>query len=130
MINGKHGQGTHITKMGADKSAENTPTAPKFICPICLPRPKSLGFWWKKASSGVYSLCLQTFIDLAYSCIIACWVREPSNSREIITYTCFRSFSNSPTHYLGVVHKLCRLKIGDFLVVWSHDLCILFMNHA
>ena len=27
MINGKHGQGTHSTKMGADKSAENTPNA-------------------------------------------------------------------------------------------------------
>ena len=38
---GKHGQGTHNTKMGADKWAENTP---KFICPICLLKPKSLGF--------------------------------------------------------------------------------------
>ena len=42
-MNGKHGQGTHFTKMGADKSAENTPNAPKFICPNCLPKPKSLG---------------------------------------------------------------------------------------
>ena len=32
MIDGKHGQGSHITKMGADKSAENIPQ--KFICPI------------------------------------------------------------------------------------------------
>ena len=30
---GKHGQGTRSTKMGADKSAKNTPNAPKFICP-------------------------------------------------------------------------------------------------
>ena len=30
MNNGKHGQGTHCTKMGADSSAENTP---EFICP-------------------------------------------------------------------------------------------------
>ena len=36
---GKHGQGTHSTKMGADKLSENTPNAP-----ICLPKPKSLGF--------------------------------------------------------------------------------------
>ena len=28
---------------------------PKFICPNCLPKPKSLGFWWKKASLGVRS---------------------------------------------------------------------------
>ena len=27
--NEKHGQGTHNTKMGADKSAENTPNVPK-----------------------------------------------------------------------------------------------------
>ena len=33
-----------LTKMGADKAAENTPNAPKFICPNCLPKPKSLGF--------------------------------------------------------------------------------------
>ena len=32
-MNGKHGQGTHSTKMGANKSAENNPNAPKFICP-------------------------------------------------------------------------------------------------
>ena len=44
LINGKHGQGTHNTKMGTVSSAENTPNALKFICPICLPKPKSLGF--------------------------------------------------------------------------------------
>ena len=42
--NGNHGQGTHSTKMGADSSVENTPNAPKFICPICLPKPKRSGF--------------------------------------------------------------------------------------
>ena len=49
MIYGKHGQGTHSTEMSADKSAENTPNAPKCIYPNCLPKPKSLGFWWKKS---------------------------------------------------------------------------------
>jgi hypothetical protein len=43
-FDGKHGQGTHCTKMGADKLAENTPNAPKFIRPNCLSKPKSLGF--------------------------------------------------------------------------------------
>ena len=42
--NGKHGQGTHCTKMGADSLAEYTPNDPEFICPICLPKPKSSGF--------------------------------------------------------------------------------------
>ena len=46
---------THWTKMGADSSAENTPNAPEFIFPICLPKPKSSGFQWKKASLGVCS---------------------------------------------------------------------------
>ena len=45
MNNGKHGQGTHSIKMGAYSSAENTP---KSICPICLPKPKNLGFQRKK----------------------------------------------------------------------------------
>ena len=45
---GKHGQGTHCAKMGADSSAENTPNAPEFICPICLPNSKSSRFQWKR----------------------------------------------------------------------------------
>ena len=33
MINGKHGQGTHCTKMGADSLAENTPNlSAQFVC--------------------------------------------------------------------------------------------------
>ena len=28
-------------KMGADNLAQNTSNTPKFICPICLPKPKS-----------------------------------------------------------------------------------------
>jgi hypothetical protein len=41
--------------MGADSLAKNTTNAPKFICPICLPKPKSSGFQQKKASLGVRS---------------------------------------------------------------------------
>ena len=47
----------HSTKMGADKSAENTLNAPKIFGPICLPKPKSMGFL-KKISLGVRSPCL------------------------------------------------------------------------
>ena len=39
-------------RMGADSLAENTPNAPEFICPICLPKPKSSGFQWKKGFIG------------------------------------------------------------------------------
>ena len=42
--NGAHTVTNLSTKMGADKLAENTPNAPKFIGPNCLPKPKSLGF--------------------------------------------------------------------------------------
>ena len=48
MNNRKHGQGTHCNKMGADSSAQNTPNAPQFICPIYLPKPKRLGPSMKK----------------------------------------------------------------------------------
>ena len=34
--------------MGADSSAENTPNAPEFISPICLPKPNSSGFQEKR----------------------------------------------------------------------------------
>ena len=43
--------------MGKDSLAENTPYATEFICPICLLKPKSFGFQWKKASLGVRSPC-------------------------------------------------------------------------
>ena len=33
-----------MPKMGADKLAENTPNALKFICPNCLLKPKNSGF--------------------------------------------------------------------------------------
>ena len=52
-----NGEGTHSTKMGADKSVKNTPNSLKCICPNWLPKPKSLGFWWKKASLGVRGPC-------------------------------------------------------------------------
>ena len=45
--------------MGVDSLAENTQNGPEFICPICLPKPKSSEFQWKKASLGVRSPCLK-----------------------------------------------------------------------
>ena len=39
--------------MVADSSAENTPNAPEFVCPICLPKTKSSGLQWEKASLGI-----------------------------------------------------------------------------
>jgi hypothetical protein len=41
--------------MDADSLSENTPNAPEFIYPIGLPKPKSSGFQYKKASLGVRS---------------------------------------------------------------------------
>ena len=49
MNNGKHGQETHCSKMGADSLAKIIPNASEFICPICLPKPKFSEFQWIKA---------------------------------------------------------------------------------
>ena len=43
------------TKMGADNLTENNPKTSEFICPICLPKPKSSRFHWKKTSMGIGS---------------------------------------------------------------------------
>ena len=50
--NGKHGQGTHSTKMGADKLAKNNPNAPKCICPNCLQKAQKFGISMKKGFIG------------------------------------------------------------------------------
>ena len=54
-IPNKHGQGTHSTKMGADKSAENTPNAPKLSAQIVCPSPNVWEFDEKRLhwESGV-----------------------------------------------------------------------------
>ena len=57
MNNGKHGQGTHSTKMAADSLAKNTSNASKNFSPKCLPKHKSLRFS-KKLSLGVRSPCI------------------------------------------------------------------------
>ena len=57
---GKHRQMTHITKMGADRLAKNTP---KFIYTNCLAKPKILAFQWKQSSSGVCSQCPQDRVN-------------------------------------------------------------------
>ena len=40
---------SHSAKMGADSLVEKNSNAPKCSCPICLPKPKSLRYCWKKA---------------------------------------------------------------------------------
>ena len=47
MINGKHGQGTHCTKRGADQSADNTPNTPKLSA-----QAQKLGISMKKGFMG------------------------------------------------------------------------------
>ena len=41
-------KGLTVPKWVLNSSAENSPNAPKLICPICLPKFKSLGFQRKK----------------------------------------------------------------------------------
>ena len=56
-------KGLTCTKMGADKSAENTPNAPQIFGPICLLKPKSLEFP-KKLSLVVRSPCLVVWTEM------------------------------------------------------------------
>ena len=50
-----------MDKLGAVSLTENTPNTPKFICPICLPKPKSFEFQLKKVSLGVRSPWTESF---------------------------------------------------------------------
>jgi hypothetical protein len=44
LINEKHGQGTHSTKMGADKSAKISQMSPNLSAQIVCPSPKDRDF--------------------------------------------------------------------------------------
>ena len=48
----KMDKGLTVPKWVLNSSAENSPNAPKLICPICLPKFKSLGFQRKKGIIG------------------------------------------------------------------------------
>ena len=72
--------------MGADKSPKNTP---KFICPNCLPKPKSLGFRWKRLhwasvvrASTIVSRHLESHFYFSYFCV-GCML--------LLRYVCARS---------------------------------------
>ena len=49
---GKHGQGTHCTKMGADSLAENTPKCPRIYLPNLSAQPQKFWISMKKGSIG------------------------------------------------------------------------------
>ena len=48
MINGKHGQGTHSVKMGADKSFEKSPKCPKTYLPKLSAQTQKFGIFYKE----------------------------------------------------------------------------------
>ena len=63
MNNGKQEEGTHCTKMGADKPAENTSNLLYNLSPIC-PSPRVWYFDEKKASLAVRNPWCQASINL------------------------------------------------------------------
>ena len=113
--------------MDADKSAKNTPSAPKFICPIRLPKPKSMGFWWKKASLGVRSLCSKQInkevtkieknnlqLDLTFVVVVTFWQK---NNRITVTESSFNEidlFTEKKTKTL-LVSKAHKMPIASIL---------------
>ena len=82
MINGKHGQGIHCTKLGADSLAKNTLNAPEFICPICLPNPKVLDFnekrfhWASVVRDSIIPLLIETFCKRKKKLFNADWMQK------------------------------------------------------
>ena len=70
--------------MGADSLAENTQNAPQIFGPICLPKPKSLGFSKKQLSLGVRSpwskllhLCIRGVGTTIYRHDNVCFLNTP-----------------------------------------------------
>ena len=115
--------------MGADSMAENTPNAKEFICPICLPKPNSSGFQWKKASLGVCSqwsahlrqkikvnpelkeIYVYTFVSMSIMCCLALihlstehFIKKTSNSNiKLLTTNLTKYDERYPQ--LGVISK-------------------------
>ena len=52
MNNGKHGQGTQSTKIGADSPAESTPNASKKVLAQNVCQSPKVPDFWKKVLSG------------------------------------------------------------------------------
>ena len=78
--------------MGADKLAENTPVAPKFIRPNCLFNPKIWDFNKKRASLCVRSPCscalcsYLTYLDQAgIATVRLLFINRTSTSRSTAT---------------------------------------------
>ena len=73
MHNGKHGQGTHCSKMHADSSAQNNPNVSEFSAQFVCPSPKVLDFiekrlHWVSAVRRSYN-----WIELSLVSIIQFW---------------------------------------------------------
>ena len=71
-------QGTHSTKTGAGKSAEDTPNAHQIFGPICMPKRKSLEFLKKKLSLGVSVVRAAVFFTIKASFTHIYSQEEPS----------------------------------------------------
>ena len=97
--------------MGADKSAENTPNAPKLICPICLPKPKRSGFQWKKASLGVHS-------PWQWACDCLIWRNLSHKNKNMMA----GHFSHL---LLAALFHLCLQKWGNFSGYMPYSLAAL-----
>ena len=108
--------------MGADSLDKSIQNAPEFICPICLPNPKSLGFQWKKASLGVRSpwcwllaKSLSNFLPLPWKLNNRCYHTFKTRytntlkfSKQIIT--CCTIFTRLWVTFIYVSFTICIFK--------------------
>jgi hypothetical protein len=89
--------------MGADKSAENNPNVPKFICPICLPKPQKFGIFGKKLCLGVRSPWL--YLQYTHFCS-----SESSLAKLLSQQTCYEM------NFLDIVQR-----INDVILCTYHE---------
>ena len=85
---------THCTKMGADKSAENTLNAPKFISLKCLPKPKIWDFDEKRlhwvfvvcAFQNQFKICTSKVGRLNYRLVLSCFQFDCNKQLGIVMF--------------------------------------------
>ena len=93
--------------MGADGLDKNTLNAPKFICPICLLKPKSLGFQQKKASLGVRSPCIEAS---KLHAMMPAWDCPSSTVHSVSFNESLYNYDN-PNHWVALGTNMFTLQV-------------------
>ena len=113
---------------------KNTPNDPKFMGPICLRKPKSLRYHWKKAPLGVRSPCLLyeacTDIMLAKNKSFLNSEHTQNNCKKAKCKTTFgtRDVQCPKLHYL-TTYEISHAQWG-MILLWCFDLINYYWKFA